>query len=1030
MNKLLYLLTLSFYSYFLTGQEIVITDDDLQGDTVYNWTKDNTYLLDGLVFLEAGGILNIEAGTVIRSRQFPSEDDVSVLIITRGAQINAVGTAIEPIIFTAEDDDLSRTNDVRHTDRGLWGGIIIMGKAPILAGSQNTSALPGLGNPERNLYGGSNALDTSGQLAYVSIRHPGAGLTLNQPMSGLTLAGVGSGTRLHHIEVIASGDGGVEILGGTAQLKYLVSAINADNAFEFRQGWSGKGQFWFGFHRKKVGDIGGAFAGGNTNDPDQFPKPIISNATLLGSGCESNDPEDRLNTIGLQFRGNLGGLFTNNIISGFKKALEVEDFDNVAADTRQRIEDGSLNIRNNIWSNFCEGDEVSSGANGIFNIEDDFEDQEATYLVEAFHTQGNSLIQETGLRSICRSPQFCLNPLLNSGSPSLHFGIPVDDPFFDPVTYLGAFNDSDNWMSGWTALETYKYLGSKQQGGGKVVIDQNNNCVADSSETGFDGFILSFLGAEDTLFTQTNSDGRYDISLDSGEYIVHLDLPNAYWTVCDNDQLLHVQDTGLVDYPNFVLQTREDCPFLTVDVSTPFLRRCFDNTYQISYCNSGTVPAADAEVQLLLDSSFTFVESSIPFSAVNGLLYTFPVGDIAVGECGKFHLTINLSCEAFLGQSHCLEAIISPNTPCGTPTPSARIDITGDCQDDSIEFSVQNVGELDMDAPSELIVIEDDVMFLTQPFQLEQTAALPVMVIPEGKTIRIQTLRIPTDPTQGVVSRTIEGCGTNGELDPPYSTGFVNQFPLDEYEDHVAMDCRANQGAFDPNDKRAFPAGYGPEHAISPETSIEYLIRFQNTGTDTAFTVLVHDTLSPYLDPTSIEVGAASHTFEWKLRDRLLVFHFAAIMLPDSNVNEPASHGFVQFKINPYPETPLKTVIPNEAAIYFDFNEPIITPTIFHTLDRNFIMIPNINSVGEEVEAPTFRFYPSPIRQEAILELETQSLKNGQFRLINALGQVILQDRFIGKQYSFQRRDLSTGLYFFQVFEDQELLISGQLMIQ
>nr|MBX2873253.1 T9SS C-terminal target domain-containing protein [Saprospiraceae bacterium] len=488
MNKLLYLLTLSFYSCFLSGQEIVITDSDLQGDTTYNWTKDNTYLLDGVVFLEAGGVLNIEAGTVIRSQRFPTEDDVTVLVITRGAQINAIGTVEAPIIFTAEDDDLDRTNDVRHTDRGLWGGIIIMGRAPIIAGPDNIASLPGLENPELNRYGGSNLQDSSGQLSYVSIRHCGAGLTQNLPISGLTLAGVGSGTNLHHIEVIASGDGGIEILGGTAELKYLVAAINSDNAFEFRQGWSGKGQFWFGFQRKKSGDIGGAFAGGNTMASDLYPSPIISNATFLGSGCENNDPEERHNTIGLQFRGNLGGLFTNNIVSGYKKALEVEDFDNPSG-TSRRIQDGTLSISNNIWSDFCEGNEIGGGPNGIFSIKDNFEDQEAAYLVEAFNTQGNSLTDEIGLRSICRNSQFCLNPLLNSGSPALFFGVPVDDPFFEPVTHLGAFNDQDNWMLGWTGLETYKYLGSKQQGGGKVVVDQNANCEVDSLESGFDGFI-------------------------------------------------------------------------------------------------------------------------------------------------------------------------------------------------------------------------------------------------------------------------------------------------------------------------------------------------------------------------------------------------------------------------------------------------------------------------------------------------------------------------------------------------------------
>lgn len=1029
MNKLLYLLFLSFYSYFLTGQEIVITDSDLQGDTEYTWTKDNTYLLDGVVFLERGGVLNIEAGTVIRAKQSPSEDDVSVLVVTRSARINATGTLAEPIIFTAEDDiDLERSNDVRHVDRGLWGGLIVMGNAPILIGQQGPGSIDGLERPAHNRYGGAIPDDSSGRLEYVSIRHAGAALTLNDPISALTLAGVGSGTSLHHIEVIASGDGGIDIRGGTAQLKYLVSAINADNSFEYSEGWQGKGQFWFGFHRKKVGDIGGAFSGGALIDPDNFTSATISNATFLGSGCEANDPEDRLNSIGLQFEGNQGGLFTNNIISGYKKALEVEDFADVL-DTRQRVEEGTLQISNNIWSEFCEGNVIAGGEDGIFYVEDDFGDTNAVYLTDAFEAQGNSLLANTGLRSICRHTDFCLNPLLSGGSPALFFGIPVDDPFFDPVTFVGAFDDTHNWLIGWTGLDAYHYLGTKQSGVGQVAIDQNGNCLADSLETSFAGFIVSFQGSTDTLFTQTDALGRYTMTLDTGEYLVHLNLPNEYWTLCANDLPLSVSDTVSITFPNFVLQAVEACPYLSVEVSTPFLRRCFDNTYQISYCNSGTIPVTGAEVQLTLDSLFTYVQSSLPFSTVEGLQYTFPVGDLAVGACRQFSLTVNLSCEAYLGESHCLEAVISPNTPCSPPSPRALIDIDGACRAGSIEFSVENIGTIDMDAPSNLIVIEDDVMFLTQPFQLAQAASIPVMVIPEGKTIRIETLRVPGDASQGVVSRTIEGCGSLGSSDPPFSTGYVNQFPMDEYEPYLAVDCRANQGSFDPNDKQAFPEGYGQSHSIIPETTLEYQIRFQNTGTDTAFTVVIHDTLSPFLNPETLEIGTASHDFDWKLEDRLLLFNFADILLPDSTTNEPGSHGFVQFKIKPYSDTPLKTVISNQAEIYFDFNEPVVTPTIFHTLDKDFILIPNISS-NEEATLPRFTFYPSPMRQEAVLELEEHSLKEGQFRLINAMGQPILQDAFIGSKFVLHRRGLPPGVYFFQVLEQGNLFLRGQFIVQ
>ena len=118
---------------------------------------------------------------------------------------------------------------------------------------------------------------------------------------------------------------------------------------------------------------------------------------------------------------------------------------------------------------------------------------------------------------------------------------------------------------------------------------------------------------------------------------------------------------------------------------------------------------------------------------------------------------------------------------------------------------------------------------------------------------------------------------------------------------------------------------------------MEYLIRFQNTGTDTAFLVVIRDTISPFLDPATVRPGASSHPYTWSLMNNgSLKFTFENIMLPDSNINEAASHGFIKFKIQQQPENLPGTTIHNQAGIYFDYNAPVITNQTTHKIQDRF----------------------------------------------------------------------------------------------
>jgi uncharacterized repeat protein (TIGR01451 family) len=134
-------------------------------------------------------------------------------------------------------------------------------------------------------------------------------------------------------------------------------------------------------------------------------------------------------------------------------------------------------------------------------------------------------------------------------------------------------------------------------------------------------------------------------------------------------------------------------------------------------------------------------------------------------------------------------------------------------------------------------------------------------------------------------------------------------------------------GSYDPNDKQVMPEGW-----ITVTDTLRYQINFQNVGTDTAFNVAVRDTLDANLDITTLQSGASLHPYTFQITGRELAWTFSGIDLPDSNVNEPESHGFVTFKVQPMPELPVGTEIANRAAVYFDFNPPVITNTVINTI--------------------------------------------------------------------------------------------------
>ncbi|MEN8250239.1 MAG: hypothetical protein ABFS32_15000 [Bacteroidota bacterium] len=261
------------------------------------WTSDRIWELASKVVVEDGATLTIEPGTIVKGRT-GAGSLATALIVARGGMIDAQGTAAAPIIFTSIEDnievgELAGTN-LTEEDKDKWGGVIILGKAPISAENGDTETqIEGI-PPEDTfgLYGGSDATDNSGTMKYVSIRHGGAEIGAGNEINGLTLGGVGNGTTLDHIEIFATLDDGIEFFGGTVNVTNLIISYQGDDGVDIDQNYSGTVDNFMVLHGGSDTDEGLEIDGpeGSTYTDGKF---TLTNGTVMTlGGADEGTPAD------------------------------------------------------------------------------------------------------------------------------------------------------------------------------------------------------------------------------------------------------------------------------------------------------------------------------------------------------------------------------------------------------------------------------------------------------------------------------------------------------------------------------------------------------------------------------------------------------------------------------------------------------------------------------------------------------------------------------------------------------------------
>ena len=440
-----------------TGQTITLSgriNEDI------SLKKANNYILKGLVYIVGNHKMTIEAGTTIKGSF--SGTDVAALIITRGSQIFANGTANEPIVFTSASP---------NPQSGDWGGIILCGKAGI-----NTSfnAINGLYQVEGgvdNSFGDGQAgsgdalvptpidTDNSGSMSYVRIEYAGYAFQPDKEVNSLTMAAVGSGTNIDHIQTIYAKDDAFEWFGGTVNCKYLIALKTQDDDFDTDNGYRGNVQFGLVVRDSLIADISTSEAfesdnnsGGNTATPKTAA--VFSNITAIGPRATLNNIGSTLFRAGAQIRRNSGISIYNSIIVGWPQGILIDA--STGTPTDLNIADNSLRIKNTTLAGntvnlkYTASGSAPTGATDASML---------TWFTDAINANAiltnvsdAKLIQPFNYTAVDPTPFAGSNGNAQINTGASFTDSKVTNPFFTVVAFRGAIAPSgveSNWWKGW-----------------------------------------------------------------------------------------------------------------------------------------------------------------------------------------------------------------------------------------------------------------------------------------------------------------------------------------------------------------------------------------------------------------------------------------------------------------------------------------------------------------------------------------------------------------------------------------------------
>ena len=563
---------------------------------------------------------------------------------------------------------------------------------------------------------------------------------------------------------------------------------------------------------------------------------------------------------------------------------------------------------------------------------------------------------------------------------------------------------------------------------GSVFSNQNSDCNQQAGEWPMP---QRFVKAEPgPLYGSTNGQGTFRIAADTGSYTVSQLISanpvagQVVSQICPANNgnytaTLHQAGDSAsgLNFANHAIH----CPDLHLSVGMSRLRRCAANLASVTLSNWGTVNSDTATtVFLRLPKHVLLKSASHPFTYhPEDSTSRFRMGTIPALESRQLQLIDSVACvENITGTLRCLDSWFSPANSCTPVSPlwdGADLVVNGRCQYGQPVFAVRNLGN-PMAQPSPYRLFADSILAYTGNLQLASGDSLVLTPSLSGNfRLRLEVSQPAYHPTSSFAF-----AETSCSVLPALKSWFS---PAAETSP-VQTTCLTVRDSYDPNDKQVSPQGVGREGYVEPGRPMEYTIRFQNTGNDTAYTVVVKDYLDSDFDLSSFQPGAASHPYTVSLSGvgkPELEFRFQHIGLVDSATNPLKSQGFVQYRIWPKADAVAGMRLYNVADIYFDQNIPIRTNHTLNTLYRPELVTGMVDSVSARPTPGNLRvlLYPNPSDGECTLQLN----KAARLTLFNLLGQRLDEQPLPGGKNMLSFDRLQKGMYFVLVTSESEKVV-------
>ncbi|MGK0364005.1 MAG: putative repeat protein (TIGR01451 family) [Saprospiraceae bacterium] len=568
---------------------------------------------------------------------------------------------------------------------------------------------------------------------------------------------------------------------------------------------------------------------------------------------------------------------------------------------------------------------------------------------------------------------------------------------------------------------------------GKVYFDENGNCSEENAEAGLTEWLVVAEGEENTFYGSTNDEGEYSILVDTGIYDIRILPKNNYWETCvevyNDVQLGTFYDTTKLDFP---IHDLVQCPLLTVDVSAPAAQICEDINYTVSYCNDGTIAADNAYIEIFLDEEFTFNNATLPVTNQTGNMLTFNLPTaIEVGQCGEFELSVAADCGSTDLTAYSVAAHIYPDDICTPASPDwdmSSISVNGICDADEVTFTISNVTGNDMNGVQEFVIIEDQVMLMIGPIDLDGGEDTIITLPTTGATYRLIAEQSTGHPGNSYPTVAVEGCALDGQN---IGTGDVTIFQEDENDAFLSVDV---QQIGNDSQLNGYPTGYpsatNDDLLLAANTPIQYHLRFENTTDYLVNRLVVRDTLdAEVFDLVTLAAGASSHAYTTEIYEGgIIKFVFEEMNL---TIGE---EGYVQFKVNQKANLEIGTRIANSAQVYLGYEAPTTTNKIVYHIGgddlQDFVTIDLIdNTIETFVPNVEVSAFPNPFVEGLTIEMQGVNLTQSELKIYDESGRLVIQKDFNGNQVQISRGSLSAGILIFKIENKGQMITTGKLIL-